>query len=146
MSSWRDTASAEAQADLDGLLNVALGFAQQQLTTRGEFYPYAAAVGVDGQTEMVAAKPDLGNDRPLAADVAAACFGALTDKRDTIRAGAVVTDVRMSDGGDAIRVDLEHVDGHTLAVLLPYTKKGLSKKKVDFGQLHAQPGQRQIWT
>jgi hypothetical protein len=144
VSSWRETASAEARADLDGLLNVALGFAQQQLTTRGEFYPYAAAIGADGQPEMVAAQPHPGDDSPRSADVAAACFGALTDKRDSIRAGAVVSDVRMSDGGDAIRVDLEHADGHALTVLLPYAKKRLTKK-VEFGQLRAEVGQRQIW-
>jgi hypothetical protein len=143
MSSWRDTASAEAQADLDGLLNVALGFAQQQLAEHGEFYPYAASIGVDGQAKMVAAAPP-GSDHPRSADVAAACFGSLTDNRDTIRAGAVVTDTRTTDGGDAVRVDLEHIDGHALAVLLPYTKKQLSGK-IDFGQLRAQPGQRQIW-
>lgn len=145
MSSWRDTASAEAQADLDGLLNVALGFAQQQLTTRGGFYPYAAVVGADGQAEMIAAQPDPGNDRPDAANVTAACFGVLADKRDTIRAGAVVTDAHMADGGDAIRVDLEHAERQALTVLLPYTRKRLTKK-VEFGQLRAQAGQRQIWT
>jgi hypothetical protein len=145
MSSWRDTASAEAEADLDGLLNVAIGFAQQQLAARGEFYPYAAAIGADSQAEMIAAQPDPRNDRLNPADVAAACFGALTDKRYTIRAGAVVSDVRMSDGGEAIRVDLEHVDGHALTVLLPYTMTRLTKK-VEFGQLRAQVGQRQIWT
>jgi hypothetical protein len=145
MSSWRETASAEAQADLDGLLNVALGFAQQQLAARGEFYPYAAAIGKDGQAEMIAVQPDPGDDRPNSADVAAACFGALADTRNTIRAGAVVSDVRMSDGGEAIRVDLEHADGHALTVLLPYTMKRLTKN-VEFGELRAQAGQRQIWT
>jgi hypothetical protein len=144
MGSWRESASAETQDDLDELLNVTLGFAQQQLTNHGEFYPYAAAIGADGQAEMIAAQPDPGNYRPNSADVAAACFGALTDKRDTIRAGAVVTDVRMSDGGDAVRVDLEHADGHALTVLLPYAKKRLSKK-IEFGQLQAQAGQRRIW-
>lgn len=145
MGSWRDSASVEAQADLDELLNASLGFAQQQLTTRGEFYPYAAAIGADGQAEMSAAPPDPTDENPRSADVAAASFGALADKRDTIRAGAVVTDVRMADGGDAIRVDLEHADGHALTVLLPYIKKRLSKK-VEFGELRAQGGQRQIWT
>jgi hypothetical protein len=49
--------------------------------------------------------------------------------------------VRTNEGGDAIRVDLEHVDGHALTVLLPYTKG----RQVDFGRLRAQPGRRQIW-
>ena len=49
MTSWRDSASPEAQNDLDQLLVMGIEFAQQQLSSRGEFAPYAAAVGVDGQ-------------------------------------------------------------------------------------------------
>lgn len=64
MTSWRDGASEQAQADLDGLMNVALGFAQQQLAKHGEFFPCAAAVRWDGQIEMIAAPPDPRNDRP----------------------------------------------------------------------------------
>jgi len=51
----------------------------------------------------------------------------------------------MSNGGDAIRVNLDHVEGPALAVPLPYTTKRMSKK-VEFGQLCAQAGQRQLWT
>lgn len=145
MSSWRDTASAQAQEDLDDLLNVVLGFAQQQLSAHGEFYPYAAAIRADGEAEMIAAQPDPNNEHPRSADVAAACLGALTDRRHRIRAAAIVTDVRVRDGGDAISVDLEHAEGRALTVLLPYTKMRLSKK-IEFGQLRAQAGQRQIWS
>jgi len=146
MTSWRDTASPQAQQDLDTLLDAALGFAQQQLATRGEFFPYAVTIDTTGQVETIAARPDPTNERPTSADVVTACFGALTEKRTVIHAGAVVADVRVRDlDSDAIQVDLEHADGHALTVLLPYAKKRLSKK-VEFGQLRAQTGQRQIWT
>ena len=145
MSSWRDTASAPAQEDLDELLNAVLGFAQQQLSAHGEFYPYAAAIDSEGEVVMIAARPDPNDEHPRSADVVAACLGTLTDRRQRIRAGAIVTDVRVQDGGDAIRVDLEHAEGHAHTVLQPYTKKRLSKK-IEFGQLRAQARQRQIWS
>lgn len=145
MTSWRDSASPQAQDDLDGLLGVAIEFAQQQLDTRGEFFPYAAAVGTDGQAEMIAARPDPHDEHPASADVIDACIAALTNKRGQIRAGAVVADVRLSDqGSDAIRVDLEHAEGHALTVLLPYTKKKL-RRGIDYGQIRAQAGHRRIW-
>jgi hypothetical protein len=77
---------------------------------------------------MIAARPDPEDEHPRSADVAASCFGALADRRSTMRAGAVVTDVCMGDGGDAIRVDVEHAEGQALTALLPYTKKRLSKR------------------
>jgi hypothetical protein len=126
------------------LLNVSLGFGQQQLAKRGEFYPYAAAIRIDGEVQMIAANPDPANEHPAATDVAVACFGALTDNRDEIRAGAVVTDVRTGDGEDAIRVDLEHAEGQALAVLLPYTK-GRLDQEISYGLIRAAPGHRQIW-
>lgn len=144
MSSWRDNASTQAQADLDGLLDVALGFAQQQLNTHGEFFPYAVAVDLDGQAEMIAARIDPDDEHPKSTDVIDACVAALTSQRDYTRAGAVVADVRLASS-DAVRVDLEHVDGHALTVLLPYSKKR-RRRGVDYGQLRAQAGSVRIWT
>jgi hypothetical protein len=145
MGSWRDAASPQAQQDLDGLLDAALGFAQQQLDRRGEFFPYAAAIGTDGAAEMIAARPDPHDEHPRSADVIEACVAALVSQRDHIRAGAVVADVHLPElGGDAIRVELEHSDGHALTVVLPYAKKRL-RKGIEYGQLRAQAGRRRIW-
>lgn len=144
MASWRDSASPQAQQDLDGLLEPALGFAQQQLDRHGEFFPYAVVVRSDGQIEMVAARPDAANDRPASADVIAACRTTLAERRDQLRAAAVVADVRLPDGSDAVQVELEHTEGPALTIQLPYSKKRFGRG-IDYGQLRAAAGTRHVW-
>ena len=93
MASWRDSTSPQAQNDLDELLNASLGFAQHQLAEHGEFFPYAVAARTDGQTEMIAARPDSAEERPTSAEVIASCRVVLTERRDELRAAAIVADV-----------------------------------------------------
>ena len=144
MASWRDGTSARAQEELDALLDVALGFAQVQLATRGEFYPNAATNDDSGEAEMIAVLPD-DNDHPMSADVVDACRAALAARRDEIRAGAIVADVHVAErDGDAIRVDLEHAEGPVLTVLLPY-RKTRAGGGVDYGDIRAQAGNARIW-
>lgn len=144
MTSWRDTASVQAQADLDRLLNPALGFAQQQLEKHGEFFPYAVVVRADSETEMVASRPDAADDRPPSGDVVDACRTTLAERRDQLRAAAVIADVRLPGGEDAIRVELEHTEGPALTILLPYSKKRLGRG-IEYGQLQAAAGTRHVW-
>lgn len=145
MTSWRDSASQQAQNDLDGLLGPALGFAQQQLAEHGEFFPYAVVVRSDGQTEMVAARPETTDDHPASADVITACRTTLAERRDQLRAAAVVADVRMPNGGgDAIQVELEHTEGPALHVMLPYSKKRFNNSIV-YAELRAAASTRHIW-
>jgi len=54
MTSWRNSASQQAQDDLDGLLNITLPFAQQMLAKRSEFYPFGASVTASGETRLLA--------------------------------------------------------------------------------------------
>lgn len=143
MSSWRDEASPQAEQELDELLNLAVGFAQHELAKRGEFFPYAAAIGEGGKPELIAAEPGQADARPQGVDVIASCVEALVDKRERIRAAAVIADVSTADG-DAIRVELEHAEGHALTVFLPYSKKGLGGA-IDYGQIRAQAGHPQVW-
>ena len=144
MTSWRDTTSAEAQEQLDGLLGVALGFAQQQLAKQGEFFPYAAVIDAGGEARMVAARPPGDDENPASADVIATLVAGLRDQRDQLAASAVVADVTIPSG-DAIRVELEHAEGQALTTLLPYTKPATGEG-VDFGEIQAQAGERQVWT
>jgi len=65
-------------------------------------------------------------------------------RQDALRAVALVADVRV-DGGDAVRVELEHRDGHALAVLLPYKKKRFGRV-IEYGALGAGTAAPQVWT
>jgi hypothetical protein len=143
MASWRDAASQQAQDDLDGLLDPALGFAQQQLDKHSEFHPYAVVVDTDGQQRMVAA--DTGDDQPTSADLITMLVASLSSQRDRLRATAIVADVRVAEiDSDAVRVVLEHREGPHLAVLLPYKRRRFGRG-FDFGQLQAATVLRQVW-
>jgi hypothetical protein len=146
MATWRDTASEQAQADLDGLLNPALEFAQQQLAKHGEFLPYAVAITATGGIEMINARPDPSDDHPRPVDVIVACLGVLRSRRSDLRAAAIISDVHLPDlHCDAIDVALEHVEGQALRVQLPYARRPL-RKRINYGQLRAIGTERRIWS
>lgn len=142
MASWRDTASQQAQADLDGLLGQVLGFAQQQLTAPGEFYPYAAVADAGAQVRMVAA--DTGNDRPESADLVTTLVNALSKERSRLRAAAIVADVRLAERNkDAVRVTLDHSEHVALTVLLPYRQR--RSGSIDYENLEVGTAAAFIW-
>jgi hypothetical protein len=142
MASWRDSATQQAQDDLDGLVGTALPFAQQILDQHGEFFPYGVALNDSGEARMIAADSDPG-EHPESADVLRTLVQGLQRDRASLRAVAVVADVRVADS-DAIRVDVEHREGHAISVLLPYKKKRLGRG-IEYGSLAASTGRTQIW-
>jgi hypothetical protein len=143
VESWRDSASQQAQDDLDGLVNAALPFATEQLDKHGEFFPYGVTLNDAGETHMVAGDPGEG-EHPASAAVLATMVEGLRGERADLRAVALVADVRLSEG-DAVRVELEHREGHAIAVLLPYKKKRFGRG-VEYGGLTAGPGAPQVWS
>jgi hypothetical protein len=100
MTTLSDIASPEAQGDLQELLNTLYGAAQQHMAKRGEFFPFAAGVGFDGDVELIAAVPNLHDDRPPSADVLDACHEALVSKKGALRSGGIVSDVRAIEYAD----------------------------------------------
>ena len=142
MSCWRDSASQPAQNDLDGLLDAALPFAQEMLAKHGEFLPYGAATTSSGETKLIAADPDEG-EQPDSMSALATLVEGLQVERDALRSTALVSDVRLAES-DAIRVELEHLEGHSIVVLLPYRKKRL-RRDIEYGTSSAEAGERQIW-
>ena len=142
MTSWRHKATPQAQDDLDGLLNTALPFAQQMLDEHGEFFPYGVALDEAGDQRMLAGDPGQG-EHPASLDVLATLVEGLRRERASLRAVAFVSDIRLSDS-DAVRVELEHRDGHAMAVFLQYKTKRF-RRVVEFGGLSAGPTSPRVW-
>ncbi|MEV0296067.1 hypothetical protein [Nocardia sp. NPDC050710] len=135
--SWRESASAAAQADLDGLLEAALDMAESRVAESGEFYPFGVVVDKHGRTEIIAA--GVGSAQEAQRFV----YRAISDRRRDLRAAAVATDVRLPETtGDAIEVHLEHAEGTALGVLEPYRIEG---EDVVTSSLRAYSEARKIW-
>ena len=118
MTSWRDTASASAQDDLDRLLNLVLPLAQELLGKNGQFYPFGAAVSTGGEASLTASGAALG-EHPQPDQLLAAVYDGARTTAGENRAAAFVSDV-LIEGSDAVQVELEHRDGIALVVLVPY--------------------------
>ena len=143
MTSWRDSAPDLAQADLDGLLNTLLPFAQQELEKLGEFFPFGAIVTTEGETKLLAADAIEG-ERPDSASIISMLLAEAQNKRGELRAVGICSDARATDS-DAIKVDLDHSEGTALTVLLPYTQKRFGRG-IEYSALQAGVATNQVWT
>jgi hypothetical protein len=142
VASWRDRASEIAQSDLDGLLSAALPFAEQTLAKYGEMFPFGAGVNTAGEVIFIAADPGLGEHPPSTAILETLYESARSDA--DLRAAAFVADV-LAEGKDAVQVELEHADGIALTVIVPYSRRRLTKK-VKLGPMRLVAGQRRVWS
>jgi hypothetical protein len=138
--SWRDEASDEALADMDGLLNLAIPFAQDMLAKHGAFYPYGAVVTHNGEERLIPVQ--VGSDQPQPVEVIEQLYHSMKAHSPSIRAAAVVADVSLPNEGNGVRIDLEHRDGVALALVLPYV---LHNGAVDYGELTAGQANQRIW-
>lgn len=120
-----------------------LPFAQQMLEKQGEFYPFGAVMSTGGEAGLLGADPGQG-ERPASAAVLATMLGGIRGQRAGYRAVATCFDVRLPDS-DAVRVELEHQEGQTIAVLLPYKKKRFGRG-VEYGELRGGTADRQVWS
>lgn len=144
VSSWRDMASQQSQDDLDSLLSATLPFAQQLLEKNGEFFPFGAMIEINDDLALTSADPAMIGEQPASADVIDALVERFRALRDTTRAVAVVSDVQLGDS-HAVRVELEHREGHSFAVILPYQQDPAGRATL-YGDL-ALAGSRgtQVW-
>jgi hypothetical protein len=67
----------------------------------------------------------------------------LRQDRAVFRAAAICSDVQLPES-DAVRVELEHQDGHAMAVLMPYKKKRFGRAD-EYDDLRGGTADNQIW-
>ena len=148
--SWREEADPQVRDELDELLDVAIRAAQSKLDAAGAFYPFGLAMEGPGETRTVS--PEVRTGPREIADVAQVfdqCWQRLQAESESLAAVAVASDVGGPDG-DAIAVALEHRDGPSIEVFLPYAAQGKTNGKRPaqkhlYGELQAAPGQPRIW-
>lgn len=141
--SWRESASQQAQDDFDVLFNVSLDAATNFLVKRGEFLPFGVKIGSDDRVAIFAADPALG-DRPPSIEVLKALADAARADRQRLQAVALVSDVTLVDGGDAVRAQLEHGEGAVIEIVVPY-RRARVRRKVTTGEMSVSEGDRLIW-
>jgi hypothetical protein len=124
MADWRDTASNEAQADLDRLAQVSIAFAESVLDDDGDFLPFPIVIRANGDVTRVGTPP-----MPESADsedVADRIVALFRDRAAGIRAIAIGVNGRAPGRDmDAIEVRLEHHDGISLTLMIPYRRDPL---------------------
>jgi hypothetical protein len=146
MSNWRDTASEEVQDDFDRLAEVTIAAARNFLDQNGDFIPFPMVVKSDGELALIGLEQPVTPTPPDPQEVIAGIVGLFRDRRNSIRALAIASDVEIpAEATDAVEVRLEHRDGPSVTVLVPYQIDPL-----DDSYLYDEPivtdAQAQIWT
>jgi hypothetical protein len=143
VTSWRDSASQQAQDALDELFSAAIETAQGLLGKNGEFFPFGVEVRDDNDVALFGADPGLG-EHPPSTEVLRALAAGARSERDKLQAVALACDVTLATGSDAVRVELEHREGVVLEIIVPYRRRRLGRR-VTLGQMAVSEGHPQIW-
>jgi hypothetical protein len=145
MTSWRDGASAEAQDDLDRLAEVTVAAARSFLDRDGAFVPFPMAVKADGELALIGLEQPVTADVPDAGEVMSGIVDLFRDRRDSIRALAIGSNVYVpADDIDAIEVRLEHRDGIGIIVLVEYRRDPLDDS-YEYEEPRTEIGRPAIW-
>ena len=139
---------AEPTDEIQELLNFLLPYAERMLNQHGEFYPYAAALGSDG--ELNAVGTDLDDDSPDVGEVLLALHQGLREQaaEGAIRASGIAADVTLTDPDsgettDAVQLELDHADADAVDIYVPYVSSG---EGVTFGELVAAAGREPVFS
>ena len=138
---------ATPQEDLDALLEHLLGFATEELSTHGDYHPFAAAIGEEGEPRVVSVDPGENDPEPgKVVDLLAEALAAQAAAGE-IRASGICVHVTLGsedsdETTDAALVQLEHRDDDPVEVALPYELHG---DHIHEGELVAAPGKPRVF-
>lgn len=139
---WRETASPQAQADLDSLLNDSIEAAARMLENRTPVAPFSLVIASDGSRGMRTL------DGPVIAADEDQNIARLTlaDDRIDLRARAIVLDVvvRGSTPRDALEIISEHREGFAFDALVPYIDSD-ETFMIDTESMSVSQGTRRLW-
>lgn len=124
------------QSDLDRLVDAGLQLAEETLRAGRPLGAFALTLA-EGGIEVLMADSSGG-------DVVDQLWASLRSQRDGLTGVAMVYDVRLPAGDDAIQVIVEHEDtaAPALALALPYEGSG---DQLRTGQLSAASAGRRLW-
>ena len=135
--------------DSEKLMNAALPLAEEMLKDYGEFYPYGAYMKHDGEIVHVGAK-DEDTDHPKSRELIYLLrehFKEMAAKGEC-KAIAIVADVLVhvpskDKKADAIQVCMEHWDGYSIEVFVPYDRT--DNGEVVYSPMFAHEREREIF-
>jgi hypothetical protein len=145
MSNWRDTASEQVQDDFDRLAEVTIAAARNFLDQAGDFIPFPMVIKSDGELALIGLEQPVTPTPPDPVEVIEGIVGLFRDRRDSIRALAIGADVEVpAEAMDAIEVRLEHREGVSITVLVPYQIDSLDDSYL-YDEPRVQHGDPRIW-
>ncbi|MDR2201741.1 MAG: hypothetical protein LBP26_03105 [Clostridiales bacterium] len=146
MTSWRESASAEAQAEIEGLFDFQLNTATALLQKNREFYPIAATAAGENITPVAVYE---GDEHPESAAVIGGLKDILRKTRGEFDAAAIAYDILVTVDGkktSAVCVDLEHKDGICFRLITPYVFKGIINKRIGLGDTVMNACDKFVWS
>jgi hypothetical protein len=143
--------TTQPKADCEVVMNFGLPLVEEVLKRHGEFLPFGAAMRPNG--EMICLGAYDGRELPSLAGAFADTIRSLKDaliagaRRQEYMATALFYEVAValpssSQRRDAVAVSLNHRDGYSVIVLLPYS---IEDGQVVYDAPQAQPGEADIF-
>lgn len=141
--------AADAETDVQTLLNKLLPIAEELLLDYGEFFPFGGAMKDGGEVVTISGIDGMNTDKPAANDVIDMLDINLRIGAENAQyyATAVVSNVTVVPPGKtaptkAIAVVLDHRDGLAMTIVFPYEVKAT---EVALGEMFAKANERKIF-